>query len=79
MAAVSDFDESSTTQVPDADVFDTMNAPLEYAPESEGAEGGFSLFWRTFFLLSLLLLGSSVGWYQLFRTLEYEPDRKSVV
>ncbi|WP_423456348.1 ATP-binding protein [Ottowia sp. VDI28] len=73
MAAVSDFDESSTSQVPDADVFDTMNAPLEYAPESEGAEGGFSLFWRTFFLLSLLLLGSSVGWYQLFRTLEYEP------
>ena len=34
---------------------------------------GFSLFWRTFFLLALLLLGSSIGWYQLFRTLEYEP------
>ncbi|MFV0681236.1 ATP-binding protein [Ottowia sp.] len=32
-----------------------------------------SLFWRTFFWLSLLLLGSAVGWYQLFRTLEHEP------
>ncbi len=34
---------------------------------------GFSLFWRTFILLALLLPGSSIGWYQLFRTLEYEP------
>ncbi len=34
---------------------------------------GFSLFWRTFILLALLLLGSSIGWYQMFRTLEYEP------
>ncbi|MCK9516728.1 MAG: ATP-binding protein [Ottowia sp.] len=32
-----------------------------------------SLFWRTFFLLSILLLGSALGWYQLFRTMEYEP------
>ncbi len=34
---------------------------------------GMSLFWRTFFLLALLLLGTSIGWYYLFRTLEYEP------
>ncbi len=34
---------------------------------------GYSLFWRTFMLLALLLLGSAIGWYQLFRTLEYEP------
>lgn len=32
-----------------------------------------NLFWRTFFMLGLLLLGSAFGWYQLFRTLEYEP------
>ncbi len=32
-----------------------------------------SLFWRTFFLLALMLLGSALGWYQLFRTLEHEP------
>jgi len=54
------------------DAFDSLNAPLE-DPSSAGAGGGFSLFWRTFFLLSLLLVGTAVGWYQLFRTLEYEP------
>ena len=53
------------------DAFDSLNAPLE--DPSSGAGGGFSLFWRTFFLLSLLLVGTAVGWYQLFRTLEYEP------
>lgn len=34
---------------------------------------GLSLFWRTFILLSLLILGSTVAWLQLFRTQEYEP------
>jgi len=34
---------------------------------------GLGLFWRTLLLLLLLLLGSALGWYQLFRTLEYEP------
>jgi two-component system osmolarity sensor histidine kinase EnvZ len=34
---------------------------------------GFSLFWRTFFLLALLLFGSIVAWLQTFRALEYEP------
>jgi two-component system osmolarity sensor histidine kinase EnvZ len=33
----------------------------------------FSLFWRTFFLLALLILCSSLAWLQLFRTQEYEP------
>lgn len=32
-----------------------------------------NLFWRTFILLTILLLGSALGWYQLFRTMEYEP------
>ena len=32
-----------------------------------------SLFWRTFFLLVLLIFGSSVAWLQMFRTQEYEP------
>ncbi|WP_416548631.1 ATP-binding protein [Limnohabitans sp. DCL3] len=32
-----------------------------------------SLFWRTFFLLALLILCSSLAWLQLFRTQEYEP------
>ncbi|WP_243457709.1 sensor histidine kinase [Ottowia testudinis] len=49
-----------------------MNAPLE-AAAARRRPLGISLFWRTFLLLALLLLGSSIGWYQMFRTLEYEP------
>lgn len=32
-----------------------------------------SLFWRTFFLLALLLIGSILAWLQTLRTLEFEP------
>lgn len=32
-----------------------------------------SLFWRTFFLLALLLVGSIVAWIQTIRALEFEP------
>lgn len=32
-----------------------------------------SLFWRTFLMLGLLLLGSVVAWFQTFRMLEEEP------
>ena len=32
-----------------------------------------SLFWRTFFLLGLLILCSSLAWLQVFRTQEIEP------
>ncbi|MET4578525.1 two-component system osmolarity sensor histidine kinase EnvZ [Ottowia thiooxydans] len=73
MAAASDFYESSVSHEPEASPLDSMNAPLDGGQSSGMVRGGFSLFWRTFFLLSLLLLGTSVGWYQLFRTLEYEP------
>ena len=34
---------------------------------------GLSLFWRTFFLLALLLIGSVLAWLQTLRTLEFEP------
>ncbi len=34
---------------------------------------GLSLFWRTFFLLALLLLGSILAWLQTLRQLEVEP------
>ncbi len=34
---------------------------------------GFSLFWRTFFFLALLLLGSIMAWLQTYRSLESEP------
>lgn len=33
----------------------------------------FSLFWRTFILLALLIFFSSVIWLQMFKTQEYEP------
>ena len=34
---------------------------------------GVSLFWRTFFLLGLLLLGSMAAWLQTIRAMESEP------
>ena len=47
---------------------ETTPAPLEMRPRR-----GFSLFWRTFFFLALLLFGSIVAWLQTFRALESEP------
>jgi len=47
---------------------ETAPAPLELRPRI-----GLSLFWRTFFMLALLLVGSTVAWLQTFRALEYEP------
>jgi len=47
---------------------ETAPAPLEMRPRV-----GLSLFWRTFFLLALLLIGSIVAWLQTFRALEFEP------
>jgi len=32
-----------------------------------------SLFWRTFFLLALLLCGGIFAWIQTLRALEFEP------
>jgi two-component system osmolarity sensor histidine kinase EnvZ len=34
---------------------------------------GFSLFWRTFFLLAVLLAGGVFAWMQTLRALEFEP------
>jgi two-component system osmolarity sensor histidine kinase EnvZ len=34
---------------------------------------GFSLFWRTFFLLAILLAGGVFAWLQTLRALEFEP------
>ncbi|NMM09271.1 MAG: HAMP domain-containing protein [Polaromonas sp.] len=47
---------------------ETGPAPLEMRPHR-----GYSLFWRTFFFLALLLFGSIVAWLQTFRALESEP------
>ncbi|MCI4439914.1 sensor histidine kinase [Tibeticola sp.] len=50
----------------------TAPAPLE-ARQRRRARFELSLFWRTFIMLALLLVGSSVAWMQTFRALEYEP------
>ena len=53
----------------------TSPAPLETAPApiEMRPRRGFSLFWRTFFFLALLLFGSIVAWLQTYRSLESEP------
>ena len=49
--------------------------PLETVPATlaERPRRGLSLFWRTFFFLAVLLLGSIVAWLQTYRELESEP------
>ncbi len=54
----------------------TISSPLEEEGQTVRRSRfrlGFSLFWRTFFLLALLLAGSTVAWLQTFRSFEYEP------
>ena len=36
-----------------------------------------SLFWRTFFLLAILLAGGIVAWVQTLRALEFEPRARA--
>ena len=56
-----------------------MTAPPSTDASNAGAERrqrsrwGLSLFWRTFFLLALLLIGSVLAWLQTLRSLEFEP------
>jgi len=55
----------------------TLPTPLEMRPDRgrrrRRGRVGFSLFWRTFFLLALLLMGCIFVWLQTFRSLEDEP------
>jgi two-component system osmolarity sensor histidine kinase EnvZ len=55
--------------------FETGPASLETAPAPLDAHAPreVSLFWRTFLLLSMLLLGCFIAWLQTFRALEFEP------
>src|SRR5450830_330238 len=50
-------------------------APLEMTQQARGARARVSLnlFWRTFFLLAILLIGSILAWLQTLRALELEP------
>jgi two-component system osmolarity sensor histidine kinase EnvZ len=49
--------------------------PLEATSGGSKARSwlALSLFWRTFFLLALLLIGSILAWLQTLRALEFEP------
>jgi len=60
---------SSIQEVSSPAPLGTMPAELTRAPKRVG----LSLFWRTFFLLGLLLLGSILAWLQTLRALEFEP------
>src|SRR5690606_10478695 len=53
----------------------TSPAPLEAAEQRrrQRARLGLNLFWRTFFLLALLLVGSILAWLQTLRAFEFEP------
>lgn len=51
----------------------TSPAPLEAARDRHRARVGLNLFWRTFFLLAILLIGSILAWLQTLRSLEFEP------
>lgn len=53
----------------------TSDSPIAEDSEAEKSLPWLrlSLFWRTFILLALLILCSSLAWLQMFRTQEYEP------
>lgn len=57
-----DFEESSAPSPLDSE-----------EPRSSQRRFGLSLFWRTFFLIAGLLLGSIMAWLQTLRALELEP------
>lgn len=67
------------SKLPDDHIFVELTGPapleaLSADPESGASRGlGLSLFWRTFFLIAILLFGSILAWLQTLRALELEP------
>ncbi len=51
----------------------TSPAPLEHIARLRAHRLSLTLFWRTFFLLTILLIGSILSWLQTLRALELEP------
>jgi two-component system osmolarity sensor histidine kinase EnvZ len=66
---------SASDQTQFIDFEDSAPALIDIDPSSAPANRtvSLSLFWRTFFLLALLLLGSIAAWLQTLRVLEFEP------
>ena len=58
---------------------DDLSRPAPLESNQAGAEGnpdrgiGLNLFWRTFFLIAILLFGSILAWLQTLRAIEFEP------
>lgn len=71
--------ETQGSTLTPVEFFDFDQAPEAQADEDEDEPqnktriSGLSLFWRTFFLLALLLVGSILAWLQTLRSLEFEP------
>lgn len=61
------------TQIPDFDPSAPADLAEEQAPVWRRPLSRLSLFWRTFFLLAILLIGSILAWLQTLRALEFEP------
>jgi two-component system osmolarity sensor histidine kinase EnvZ len=53
---------------------DAALAAVDPGGNSHHHKVGLSLFWRTFFLLALLLLSCILAWLQTLRALEFEPQ-----
>ena len=51
----------------------TSPAPLEQIAALRAHRVPLNIFWRTFFLLAILLVGSILAWLQTLRALELEP------
>jgi len=50
-----------------------VNIPATPAPPARRRFLRFGFFWRSFFLIGLLVLSSTLVWLQIFLTQEYEP------
>lgn len=71
---------SHHSELPDDDPLLSKPAPTENMDvlslddlEHNPSKMGLNLFWRTFILLALLLVGSIWAWMQTLRALEFEP------
>ncbi len=64
-----------STTTPDEGAEVSSPAPLERPqnPPAPPSRVALNLFWRTFFLLALLLVGSVLAWMQTLRAFEFEP------
>ncbi len=63
----------SETRIPDFEASKPSPALVIDELDVGGRRFGLSLFWRTFFLLSLLLFGCILAWQQTLKALEFEP------